>query len=220
METNAAINQKALLELIDKQSQLTEKRLRQQDEKVNLLLAAVCGPVAGIQQGEAIPAAKEGGLLLTAITRRLEALERKEEAELKLLQELLTKSSSSTGEQIDNVNHRIMAKVNAIEAVIPNVFGDLATRLAEVEKKNEDSLGTLRSAVIEDIRPLLKNLDERVKQGEAQMQDNIGVMAGISPALAGIEARLNASAISLQSETKAEVSTPSPHPVLDSMTCL
>ena len=214
VEAHAATNQRALLELINKQSELTEKRLHQQDEKVNLLLAAVCGPVADILQGEEIPAATEGGLLLTAITRRLEIVERKEYNEMKQIQELLTKGASSTGEQIDHVSHEIMAKVNIIEAVIPKVFGDIATRLAEAEKKNEDSFDTLRSAIIEDMRPILKDLDERVKKTEeiqlenrSHMQDNLGVIAGISPALAGIEARLNASAVSLQSETKAEVRT-------------
>lgn len=94
-----------------------------------------------------------------------------------------------------------------IEAVIPKVFGDIASKLADAEKKNTENFGALRTVVSEEMRPQLKDLGQRMQRAEEKHQDSLGVIAGISPALAGIEMRLAASAVSLQSETRAEVTT-------------
>jgi len=59
------------------------------------------------------------------------------------------------------------------------------------------------SAVIEDIRPVLKELDARVERSELHHRNSF---ASISPALAGLESRLAASALSLHGVSNAEVS--------------
>ena len=97
-------------------------------------------------------------------------------------------------------------KVNVIEAVIPKVFGDIASKLADAEKKTSENFGALRTVVSEEVRPQLKDLGERMQRAEEKHQDSLRVIAGISPALAGIETRLAANAVSLQSDTKSEVS--------------
>ena len=99
-----------------------------------------------------------------------------------------------------------LLKVNVIEAVIPKVFGDIASKLADAEKTSSENFGALRTVVSEEVRPQLKDLGERMQRAEEKHQDSLGVIKGISPALAGIETRLAAGAISLQSHTRAEVS--------------
>ena len=212
VDGHAAKNQGALLQLINQQAELTSKRLREQDEKIDLLLSAVCGPVASMREGET-PTAGEGGLLLSAINRRIEKLERQEHSEIMRIQELLEKGGASTDAHLDNIGHDIMNKVNGLEAILPKIYSDLSTALSKSENISTENFKALRSAIIEDMRPVLNDLDARVKRTEelqlknqSHMQDNLGVIAGISPALAGIEARLAASAITLQTETRASVS--------------
>jgi hypothetical protein len=94
-----------------------------------------------------------------------------------------------------------------IEAVIPKVFGDIASKLADAEKKNTENFAALRTVVSEEMRPQLKDLGHRMQRAEEKHQDSLAVIAGISPALAGIEMRLAANAVSLQSETRTEVAT-------------
>jgi hypothetical protein len=94
-----------------------------------------------------------------------------------------------------------------IEAVIPKVFGDIASKLADAEKKNTENFAALRTVVSEEMRPQLKDLGQRMQRAEEKHQDSLAVIAGISPALAGIEMRLAANAVSLQSETRTEVAT-------------
>lgn len=101
-----------MLDLINAQSELTEKRLREQDEKINLLLSAVCGPIAEQRgEGDKLAEASEGGKLLTAIYKRIEKLEVQEQRQILGVKEMFAKGSSSTDAHIDAINHDIMAKV-------------------------------------------------------------------------------------------------------------
>lgn len=114
VEKSGNANQNALLALIQAQSELTDRKLREQDEKINLLLSAVCGPIAEQREGDKLQEASEGGKLLTAIYNRIEKLERQEQNEIMGVKEMFAKGSSSTDAHIDAINHDIMAKVLGI----------------------------------------------------------------------------------------------------------
>jgi hypothetical protein len=191
-----------LLKIIDENADATEHRLREQDDQTLLLLAAVVGPIAKLRETEApVATDTEGGLLLTAINRRIERLERLEQSEIMRLQEFITSATARTERQLDTLAYSMIDKIS-----------NLSNALQVTDDKSSDNFKVLRTAVIDDMRPVLSDLDDRVKRTEelqlankSKMEEHASVLAGISPALSGIETRLAANAVKMQRDTRAGV---------------
>jgi len=191
-----------LLKIIDENADATEHRLREQDDQTLLLLAAVVGPIAKLRETEApVATDTEGGLLLTAINRRIERLERLEQSEIMRLQEFMTSAAARTERQLDTLAYSMIDKIS-----------NLSNALQVTDDKSSDNFKVLRTAVIDDMRPVLSDLDDRVKRTEelqlankSKMEEHASVLAGISPTLSGIETRLAAHAVKTQRDTRAEV---------------
>ena len=111
VEQNGTANQNALLSLIDAQIQATDRKLKEQDDKINLLLGAVCGPTASQRESGNLEGSNEGGKLLAAIFKRIESLEQQEQNQIRGVQEMYAKGASSMDAHIDAINHDIMSKV-------------------------------------------------------------------------------------------------------------
>lgn len=114
VEQHGAANQNALLSLIHSQTEAIDRKLKEQDDKINLLLAAVCGPTASQRESGTVEDSNEGGKLLAAICKRIESLEQQEQSQIKGVKEMYAKGASSTDAHIDAVNHDIMSKVRSV----------------------------------------------------------------------------------------------------------
>ena len=148
-------NQHELLELTQHHADLASKRLAEHDEKINLLVSAVCGPIGSRQDSNAPSEIADGGLLLAAINRRIERLEQQE---FSMLQNILKQGAEGTREKLGDVSQTIMTKVQHIEDSIPKLLDKIQTRFEEVEQKSWQQIEAFGNR-LGDIDKRLKNSD-------------------------------------------------------------